>query len=166
MRARNCLFWTNAECVCRKLFHYCLSFFLFLSQGASKAKNSIALINVVISFGSEYFCFQIFFPNFCLKFGSKIFFRNIFQFFFQHWFFQNFFFKFFFQSFFSMPHRLQEWNGLFMYLCYEKYDMQQAVEIGLSSRGMCRVLVFGSYCSYHTRRENFNFFPLLDNILL
>ena len=31
-----------------------------------------------------------------------------------------------------------------MYLCYEKYDTQQAVEIGLSARVMCRVLVIGS----------------------
>ena len=65
-----------------------------------------------------------------------------------------------------MPPRLQRKNGLFMYLCCEKYDMQQAVEIGLSSRVMCRALVFGSYCSHHTRRENSNFFPMMHNILL
>ena len=38
-----------------------------------------------------------------------------------------------------MPLRLRRQDGLFMYLCYEKYGMQQAVEIGLSSRLMCRV---------------------------
>ena len=43
-----------------------------------------------------------------------------------------------------MPPRLQRQKGLFMYLCYEKYGMQQAVEIGLLSRVMCSVLVFGS----------------------
>ena len=63
-----------------------------------------------------------------------------------------------------MPSRLQRQNGLFMYLCYERYDMQQAVEIGLSSRVMCKVLVCGSYCSHHTLREKSNFFPLLHNI--
>ena len=36
-----------------------------------------------------------------------------------------------------MPPRLPRQKGLFMYLCYEKYGMQQAVKIGLSSRVMC-----------------------------
>ena len=53
-----------------------------------------------------------------------------------------------------------------MYLCHEKYDLQQAVEIELSSRVMCKVLFFGSYCSHYTRCENFNFFPTPHNILL
>ena len=53
-----------------------------------------------------------------------------------------------------------------MYLCHEKYDIQQAVGIKLSSRVMCKVLFFGSYCSHHTRREKFNFFPTPRNILL
>ena len=39
-----------------------------------------------------------------------------------------------------MPSRLQRQNGLLMYMCSEKYGMQQAVEIELSSRVMCRVL--------------------------
>ena len=47
-----------------------------------------------------------------------------------------------------------------------KYDIQQTVEIGLSSRDMCKVLFFGSYCSHHTRRAKFNFFPAPHNILL
>ena len=33
-----------------------------------------------------------------------------------------------------------------MYMCHEKYDIQQGVEIELSSRVMCK----GSYCSAHT----------------
>ena len=53
-----------------------------------------------------------------------------------------------------------------MYLCHEKYDIQQAVEIELSSCVMCKVLFFGSYCSHHTRREKFNFFPKPHKILL
>ena len=84
------------------------------------------------------------------------------------YFFSNIFFQFsLFQGFYlrCLP-VYQRQNGLFMYLWYEKYGMQQAVEIGLSSRVMCRVLVFGSYCSHHTRREKFNFSPLLHNINL
>ena len=46
-----------------------------------------------------------------------------------------------------------------MYLCYEKYDIQQPVETELSSRVMCKVLFFGSYCLHHTRREKFIFCP-------
>ena len=44
--------------------------------------------------------------------------------------------------------------------------MQQAVEIGFLSRVMCKVLIFGSYCSHHTRREKSNFLPLVYNTLL
>ena len=65
-----------------------------------------------------------------------------------------------------MPSRLQRQNGLFMYLRYEKYEIQQAVEIGLPSRVMYKVLFFSSYCSHHTRREKSNFFPALHNIVL
>ena len=36
-----------------------------------------------------------------------------------------------------MPPRLQRQNRLFMYLFNEKYGMQQAVEIRLSSRVIC-----------------------------
>ena len=79
-----------------------------------------------------------------------------------------------------MPLRLQRQEGLFMYLCCGKYGMQQAVKIGLSSRVMCRVLVFssrmrirfrftrrayGSYGSRHARRENSNSSPLLHTLL-
>ena len=52
-----------------------------------------------------------------------------------------------------------------MYLCHEKYDIQQAVEIELSSYVMCKVLFFGLYCSHHTRREKFNFFLTPHNVL-
>ena len=45
-----------------------------------------------------------------------------------------------------MPPGLQSQSGLLMYPFYEKYGIQQAVEIELSSRVMCRVLDFGSYC--------------------
>ena len=65
-------------------------------------------------------------------------------------FFFNIFSNIFFVIFFSMFPRLQRQNEPFMYLCSEKYDMQQAVEIGLSSRVMYNVLVFGSYCLHHT----------------
>ena len=39
---------------------------------------------------------------------------------------------------------LTETKELFMYLCYGKYGMQQAVDIEISSRVMYRILVFGS----------------------
>ena len=51
-----------------------------------------------------------------------------------------------------------------MYVCYEKYDIQQAVGIGLQSRVIR--YSFGLYCSHHSRREKFNSFPATHNILL
>ena len=80
--ARNCLF----QIICRRRLHY---FRPVLSKGAKQSKNSVALINVAINFGYEYFCFVIYFPKiFCVKTFS------------QYFFFQNFFFKFFFLNFF------------------------------------------------------------------
>ena len=122
--------------------YYSLCFTLFLSRG----KNSVALINVT-NFYYQHFCFEIF---------SKIFFSK----FFPTIIFSEFFFQIFFFHAFTLdasPHA--EIKRLFKYLWYEKYGMQQAVEIGLSSRVMCRVLVFGSYCSHHTRRKK-SIFPL------
>ena len=52
------------------------------------------------------------------------------------------------------------------YLCYQKYDIQQAVDMGLTSHVMCKILVFGSYCSQHTRRKKSSFSLLRYNILL
>ena len=84
-----CLFWVNAECICRRRFHYSLSSALFLSKGASEGK---------INFGYEYFCFGINLSTFFFQiFFSKFFF----QIFFSKFFFQIFFSKFFFQIFFS-----------------------------------------------------------------
>ena len=104
---------------------------------------------------------QSFFLFFFLKFASKMF----------STFFSNIFFckcssKMFLRVSPLMPPRLQRQNGLFMYLCYEKYDIEQAVEIGLSSCAMCKVLFFGSYCSHYTWREKSNFFPAPHIILL
>ena len=109
-----------------------------------------------------------FFPLF-FKFFSKIFFT---KFFFQNSFFkifsQNFFSKMFFTICFSKLSEIFLKNFFFeasffkicisiyrdktdsMNLCYEKYDIQQAVEIELSSRVICKVLFFSSYCSHHT----------------
>ena len=77
--ARHRLFWINAECICRRRFHYSLSFALFLSKNVSKAKIMWHLSMLAIDFGYEYFC-------------SVIYFSNIF---FVKTFFQNFFLKFF-----------------------------------------------------------------------
>ena len=52
-------------------------------KGCQQGKNSVALINVAINFGYEYFCFVIYFSKF----------------FFQH-FFLNFLFKIFFSKHF------------------------------------------------------------------
>ena len=105
-----------------------------------EGKNSVALINVAIKFGDEYFCFGIYF--------SKIFFvTTFFEIFFflflsDNFFFKIFFLKFFFQIFFQLFFNIFFWalHSRFlpvyrgktdsMYLCYEKYD-KQAVEIGL-----------------------------------
>ena len=74
------------------------------------------------------------------------------------------FFRFFFKGFTLRVSPFTETKRtLCTYLCYEKYDIQRAVEIGLLSRV---IRYFGSYCSYHTRRKKFNSFPATNNILL
>ena len=91
----------------------------------------MALINIAIKFGDEYFCFEIYFSkiffvkNFFKHFFPKIFLSNlIFQNFFSKFFFstffsQNFLFQLFVKIFFlkallSMPPRLQRQNGLYV----------------------------------------------------
>ena len=105
----------------------------------------MALMNVAINFGYEYFSFVIYFSKiFFSKFSSKNFFPTFFSNFFSKFFFQNFFSKFFFRNFFQNFFSKFVFWGLYfrcfsvytdksdsMYLCYEKYDIQQAVEIGL-----------------------------------
>ena len=53
--------------------------------------DSVALINVAINFGYEYFCFVIYFSKLYL---SKLFFKMVFQNF-PEWFSRNLFSKFF-----------------------------------------------------------------------
>ena len=65
-----------------------------------------------------------------------------------------------------MPLHLQKQNEFYVPVSCEKYNIQQAVEIELSSRVMCKILFFSLYCSHHTRREKFNFFPTPHNIIL
>ena len=68
----------------------------FLSK---QGENSVALINVAINFGYEYFSFVIYFSKI---FFIKTFFQNfLYQNFFPKFFFQNFFPKFYFNIFFS-----------------------------------------------------------------
>ena len=74
--------------------------------------------------------FKIFFPNFFpeilfLNFFSQLFFLNFFS-----KFISNFKSNFFLTALLSMPPRLRDKTDS-MYLCYDKYDLQQAVEIGL-----------------------------------
>ena len=133
----------------------------------------MALINVAINFGCEYFCFVIYFS----KIISSNFFPNfLHQNFCPKFFFQNFFLKFVFQKFLfnlkknfflraslSLPLRLQRQNGLYVSVLW-KIWYTEAVEMGLLSRVMSEALFFGSYCLHHTRREKFNFFPAPHNI--
>ena len=96
----------------------------------------MALINVTIKFGDEYFCFGIyFFKTFFKHFFFKFFFRNFFPKifgpnFFLKIVFQTFFQNFFFFGFSSQYLPVYRDKADSMYLCYEKYD-KQAVEIGL-----------------------------------
>ena len=149
---RHCLFWINAESIYGRRIHYSLSFALFLSKDASKAQIVGHLSMLLLILVMNIFVLWFIFPKlFFQYFFPKIFFRL---------------FQIFFWGLYSRclcVYRDKTWS---MYLCYEKYNIQQAVEIGLSSRVMCKVLFFGSYCSHHTRRENFNFFPAPHNILL
>ena len=92
MWAQNCLFLINADFVCRRLFHYCLSFSLFLSKGASEAK--------IVSHWLM-FLYILFMNIFFLKFVSKIFFQFFFYIYFQH-FFSKFFFLVFSKTFSNM----------------------------------------------------------------
>ena len=66
---------------------------------SKQGENSVALINVAIDFGYEYFSFVIYFSKI---FFIKTFFQNFFfQNFFPTFFFSNFFPKIFFYNFFS-----------------------------------------------------------------
>ena len=79
----------------------------------------MALINVAINFGYENFCSVVYFvKGFFQKFCSKNFI-------------QLFFSKFFFFEGFTRWLPVYRDKTDSMYLCYEKYDIQQAVEIGL-----------------------------------
>ena len=83
----------------------------------------MALINVAINFGYEYFCFVIYFSEF---FFVKTFFQNLFFTIFQNFpkffphnfvskiFFPTFFQNFFLRALFAMPPRLQGQNGLYV----------------------------------------------------
>ena len=105
-RAQYCLFWINAECICRRRFHYSLSFVLFLSKGANKAKIVWHLTyRYCYKFWLwTYYCCVIYFSTifFFSKLFSNIFFQNVFfNIFFPKFFFQTFFSNFFFQNLFS-----------------------------------------------------------------
>ena len=83
---------------------------------------------------------QFILPRFFLsKLFSNIFFPNFFQivfsqFLFKIFFSENFFPNFFFLRFYCRCFPVYRGKTESMYLCYEKYDIQQAVEIGLQSR--------------------------------
>ena len=93
-------------------------------------------MNVAINFGNEYFCFVIYYSKifFVKTFFQHFFFKIFFQHFFSKIFFSNFisnlFLKFIFEGF-TLDTPVYRDKTDSMYLCYEKYDIQQAVEIGL-----------------------------------
>ena len=88
MRARNCIFWINNDCVCRRLFRYSLSFSLLAWHELYFLVMSIFIGN----FFFQNFLLNIFFPKFFTQhFFSKIFYSTFF--------FQNFFSIFFFERF-------------------------------------------------------------------
>ena len=62
------------------------------------------------------------------------------------------------KGFSSMLPRLQRQKGLFMYLCYEKYGMQQAHACCMHARL--------AHATRTARCEKFDFSSLLLNILL
>ena len=119
--------------------------------------------------------FPTFFPNFSfevftLDASPKIFFQHFFPKFFFFIFFPNFFFqKFiraFFQNFFlrallSMPSRLQRRNGIYLSVLWKIWYTASGRNWTLVSCD--KVLFFGLYCSHHTRRKTFNFFPATHN---
>ena len=102
-------------------------------------ENSVALINVAINFGYNYFSlviysfkiffvkffFQHFFQIFLYKLGKKKFF---FKFFLQKFFpfFQNFFSKFVFWGLYSRCSPVYRDETESMYLCYEKSNIAGA----------------------------------------
>ena len=96
------------------------------------------------------------------KFSFTKFFFNFFSKLFFEFSFENLKKNFFFQIFFPGLRCLAVYGNKTdtLSICNKKY-MQQAIEIGLSSLVMCRVLRFGLYCSHHTQREKSNFFPFL-----
>ena len=76
----------------------------------------MALINVAIKFGDEYFCFGIYFSKiFFKKFFPKFFFQHFFPKFFFHIFFPNFFPKIFISKFFS--------QHFFLIFFFEGFDL-------------------------------------------
>ena len=77
-------------------------------EGCLQGENNVALINVSINFGYEYFSFVIHF--------SKIFC-------------QNFFPKFVFWGFYSRCSPVYRDKTDSMYLCYEKYDIQANIAV-------------------------------------
>ena len=90
---------------------------------------------------------EIFFPKFFLTiFFAKAFFQIVFTtFFIQNFCFENFFqFLFFFEGF-TLDAVLFTKKKRTLRICYGKYNMKQAVKIGLSSLVMCRVILLTSH---------------------
>ena len=156
----------------------------------------MALINVAINFGYEYFCFVIYFseiffvktffktsfPKFLFQnFFSKIYFSEFFffnfpKFIFQNFFFNifswNFFFKFFFPKFFLQIFFLRALLNASPFTETKRTPcicvMKNIVYSKRSKLDFTCVIryFFGLYCSHHTRPEKLNSFLATHNILL
>ena len=112
--ARHCLFWI----ICHRCFHYSLFSALFCRRMLASQKQC----------GTYQCCYKFWLWIFLF---CNLFFRDFFvKTFFQHICFKIFFPTFFFLNFSRCLPVYRDWTDC-TYLCYEKYDTQQAVEIGL-----------------------------------
>ena len=98
------------------------------------------------------FFLQIFFLNFFFKFFPQFFFKIFFPTFFQ---------KFFFWGLHSRCLPVYRNKTDSMYLCHEKYDLQQAVEIGLQS---CVIRYSSSVHTAHITLDVKSSIPSLQRI--
>ena len=104
------------------------------------------------------FVLEFIFPKF---FWSKLFSNIFFSKFFSYNFFSNFFSKFFFEGFtLDASPFIETKRTLCIWVMKNMISTQSKLDFSL-------VWLFcGSYCSHHTRREKFNSFFAMHNILL
>ena len=81
MRARDCLFWINSECVCAEFFityskKLLLLVFLLISVGGASKTKIVSHLRIFVAIFFVLLCFKYFFPTFFSKiFVSKFIFN-------------------------------------------------------------------------------------------